>query len=65
MITSQVRNMEYYAGHHAPLPATLLETIKKGKYISEDLYLTYRTAHKRLTLLGVAPIDEDKILSMN
>ena len=30
IITSQVRNMEYYDSHRVPLPAALLNTIKRG-----------------------------------
>ena len=59
IITSQVRKTEYYDGHRLSLPATLLKTIKKSNYISEDPDLTYRTAQKGLTLLGVAMLDKD------
>ena len=65
IITSQVRNMEYYGSHRVPLPATLLNTIKTRNYISKELDLTYRTAKKGLTLLGVALLDEDEIPSIN
>ena len=34
IITRQVRNTEYYDGHRVPLPATLLKTTQKRKYIS-------------------------------
>ena len=44
IITSKVRNTEYYDGRCVPLPATPLMTIKKRKYISEDPYLAYCTA---------------------
>ena len=44
IITSQVRNAEYYDGHRVPLPVTFLKTIKKRKYISEDPDIIYRTA---------------------
>ena len=60
-----MRNTEYYDGHHVPLPATLLHNIKNSKYISEDPDLTYRTAQKGLTLLGVALLDEDEIPFIN
>ena len=66
IITSQVRNTEYYDSRCVPLPATLLSTIKKRKYISEYPYITYRIAQNGLTLLGVALLDEDKYCpSMN
>ena len=65
IITSQVRNTEYYDGHRVPLPTTLLNTIKKSNYIIEEPDLIYRTAQKGLTLLGVAPLYEDKISSIN
>ena len=65
IITIHVCNTNYYDGHGIPLPATLLKTIKKRKYISEDLDLTYRTAQKGLTILRVALLDEDEILSIN
>ena len=65
IIEIQVHNTEYYGGHRITLPAALLKTTRKRKYISEDPYLTYRTDHKGLTLLGVALLDEDKILSIN
>ena len=61
----QVGNIKCYDGHHVPLPATLLKTNKKRKYISEDPDLTYHTAQKRLTLLGVALLDEEEISSIN
>ena len=64
-INSQVCNTEYYDGHHVPLPAILLKTIKKRKYISEEPDLTYCTVQKVFTLLVVALMDEDKILSIN
>ena len=60
-----MRNTEYYDGHHVPLPATLLHNIKNSKYISEDPDLTYRTAQKVLTLLGVALLDEEEIPFIN
>ena len=60
-----MRNTEYYDGHCVPLPATLLKTFKKRKYISEDSDLTYRTTQKELTLLGVALLNEDGISSIN
>ena len=59
IITSQVFNTQYCDGHSIPLPVTLLNTIKKRKYIPEDPYITYHTAQKGLTLLGVALVDED------
>ena len=65
IITSQVRNTEYYDGHHVPLPTTLLKTTKKRKYISEDPDITYCTAQKGLTLLVVVLLDEGGILSIN
>ena len=65
IITSQVRNIEYYNSHCVPLPDTLLKTIKKRKYISEDPDITYRTSQKGLTLLGVVLLDEDEMLSIN
>ena len=34
IITSQVRNTEYYDGNRIPLPSTLLKTIKKRNNIS-------------------------------
>ena len=43
IITIQVRNTEYYDGHHVTLPINLLKTIKNRKYISEEPDLTYRT----------------------
>ena len=64
-INSQVCNTEYYDGHHVPLPAILLKTIKKRKYISEEPDLTYCTVQKVFTLLVVALMDEDKISSIN
>ena len=57
--------MEYYDSHRVPLPANLLKTIKKRKYISEDPDLTYQTTQKGLTLLGLALLDEDKISPIN
>ena len=51
--------------HRVPLPVTLLNTIKTRNYISKELDLTYRTAKKGLTLLGVALLDEDEIPSIN
>ena len=65
IITSQVRNTEYYDIHGVPLPATLLKTIKKKKYISEKPDLTYRIAQKGLTLLEVVLMDEDEISFIN
>ena len=65
IIVIQVQNTDYYDIHHFPIPDTLLNTIKKRKYISQEPDLTYRTAHKWLTLLGVALLDEDKIFSIN
>ena len=65
IITSQVRNIEYYDDHRFPLPSTLLKTIKKRKYISEEPGLTYRISQKGLMLLGVALLDEGEILSIN
>ena len=64
IITGQVLNTEYFDGHRFPLPATLLKTIKKRKYISEEPDLTYHIAQKGLTLLGVALLDEKTILSI-
>ena len=46
IITGQVLNTEYYDGHRVSIPSTLLKTIKKTKYISEDPNINYRTAHK-------------------
>ena len=60
-----MHNTKFYDGHRVPLPATFLNTIKNRKYISEDLGLTYRTSQKGFTLLVVALLDEDKILSIN
>ena len=65
IITSQVYNTKYYDVHHVPLPSTLLKTIKKRKYIWEDLDLTYHTAQKGMTLLVVALLYEDKISPIN
>ena len=65
IILIQVRNADYYDGHPIPLPSTLLNTTKKRRYISEDPDLTYRTAQKYLTLLGVALLDDDEIFSIN
>ena len=61
IITIQVRNTKYYEGNRVPLPVTLLKTIKKTNYISEGPDITYLTAQKRITLLGVALLDEDEI----
>ena len=65
IITRQLFNTEYCDGHINPLPVTLLNTIKKINNILEYPYITYRTAHKGLTLLGVSLLDEDEILSIN
>ena len=48
-----------------PLTATLLNAIKKRKYILEEPDLTYRTSQKGLTLLGVALLYEYEIFSIN
>ena len=61
IITIQVRNIEYNNSHCVPLPFKLLNTINKIKYISEDPDITYCTAQKGLTLLGVALLDDDEI----
>ena len=60
-----MRNTNYYDGHIVPLPSTLLKTIKKRKYRSENPHLTYRTTLKGLTTLLVALLDEDEISSIN
>ena len=60
IITSQVRNTDYYNGHRVPLPATLLKIIKKINYISEDPDLTHYTAQKGITILLVTLLHEGK-----
>ena len=65
IITSQIRNNEYYDGHKVPIMAAMLKTIKKRKDIVEDPDLTLHTAKKGLTLISVGHRSEDEIQSMN
>lgn len=65
ILTTQIRNNEYYEGHKVPITAAMLKTIKKRKYIAEDPDLTLHTAKKGLTLISVGLMNEDEIQSMN
>ena len=65
ILTSHIRNNEYYEGHKVPLTSALLKIIKKRKYISEEPDLTPHNVQKGLTMLGVGLFDEDQIANMN
>ena len=65
IITSQIRNNEYYDGHRVPITSALLKTIKKRHYIAKDPDLTLTTAQKGLTLISVGLYDEEKIQATN
>ena len=65
IITSQIRNNEYYDGHRVPITSALLKTIKKRHYIAKDPDLTLTSAQKGLTLISVGLYDEEKIQAIN
>ena len=65
IVTSQIRNNQYYDGHRVPITSALLKTIKKRHYIAKDPDLTLSTAQKGLTLISIGLYDEDKIQTIN